>query len=189
MLLYIHGFNSSPLSVKAKLTQGYFAKHYPQIQVQVPQIPSSPIPAKKLLENIVENALLNKEKLAFIGSSLGGYLASYLVNKYGGKAVLINPAVKPYALFEDFLGEQCNPYTNEHYQVLPEHLEQLKQMDIGAIKHPDRFMVMLQTGDETLDYREALAKYHCCEMRIEQGGDHSFVGYASHLPDICKFLL
>ena len=189
MLLYIHGFNSSPLSEKAKLTSAFINKRYPQVNLQVPQIPSTPNGAKKLLEQLVETALNNNEPLAFIGSSLGGYLSTYLVNKYGGRAVLINPAVKPYALFTDFIGEQYNPYTEEQYQVLPEHLEQLKEMDVPAIKRPDRFFVLLQTGDETLDYREGLAKFHCCKMCLEAGGDHSFVGYASHLPEICQFLL
>lgn len=189
MLLYIHGFNSSPLSIKATLTSDFIAKHYSKVNFVAPQIPSTPLAAKKLLESLVETALANGESLAFIGSSLGGYLSTYLVNKYGGKAVLINPAVKPYELFTDFMGQQYNPYTQEQYQVLPEHLTQLKHMDVGAITYPNRYFVMLQTGDETLDYRQALAKYHCCEMHLEAGGDHSFVGYASHLSDICQFLL
>lgn len=188
MLLYIHGFNSSPLSEKAKLTADFVKKHYPQLHFEQPQMPNTPTGAMALLTSLCETAIKNDESLAFIGSSLGGYLSSYLVEKYGGKAVLINPAVKPYELFADLIGEQVNPFTHERYEILPEYQLQLKQIDTQAIRHPDRFFVLLQTGDEVLDYRQALEKYHCCEMVLEHGGNHGFENYAQHLHDICDFL-
>ena len=188
MLLYIHGFNSSPDSDKARITKAYMQQKFSQLRVVAPQLPSAPKPAMALLQAITEQALAEGEKLCFIGSSLGGYFASWLVQQYGGKAVLINPAVKPYELFAEYLGPQFNPYTGEHYQLLPEHQQQLQQYDTPVILNPERFLVLLQTADEVLDYRQALAKYHCCEMLLEAGGNHSFVGYGDKLDAVSRFL-
>lgn len=188
MLLYIHGFNSSPLSEKCRLTADYIKQNFPALKFIAPQLPSEPASAMAFLEQITQQAINEGESLNFIGSSLGGYFACYLAEKYGGKAVLVNPAVRPYELFADFIGEQYNPYTEQTYEVKPQHQVDLQALDTPVIKHPDRFLVLLQTGDEVLDYRQALDKYHCCGMRLEAGGDHSFVGYASHLDEICNFL-
>lgn len=188
MLLYIHGFNSSPDSDKARITKAYMQQKFSQLRVVAPQLPVAPKPAMALLQAITEQALAEGEKLCFIGSSLGGYFASWLVQQYGGKAVLINPAVKPYELFAEYLGPQFNPYTGEHYQLLPEHQQQLQQYDTPVILNPERFLVMLQSADEVLDYRQALAKYHCCEMLLEAGGNHSFVGYGDKLDAVSRFL-
>ncbi|MCF1426528.1 MAG: esterase YqiA [Shewanella sp.] len=188
MLLYIHGFNSSPQSEKGQLTADYVRQHFPSVNFIAPQLPSEPAVAMALLEHLTQEAQSRGEPLAFAGSSLGGYFGSFLAEKYGGLAVLINPAVRPYELFADFIGAQQNPYTGETYQVLAEHLSQLQAVDTQVIRHPDRFFVLLQSGDEVLDYRQAVSKYHCCKMRLEAGGDHSFIGYASHLSGICEFL-
>ncbi|MCL1144067.1 YqiA/YcfP family alpha/beta fold hydrolase [Shewanella gaetbuli] len=188
MLLYIHGFNSSNRSEKAVQTAQYIQRNYPDLSFYQPQLPSDVDEAMALLTQITEKALADNQPLRFIGSSLGGYFSSYLAEKYGGKAVLVNPAVNPYDLFEEFLGPQYNPYTDEHYQVLPKDRNAVAQYDTHVIYHPDRFLVLLQTGDEVLDYRLALQKYHCCELYIEPNGDHSFVGYEQQLDKICRFL-
>ncbi|MCL2918435.1 YqiA/YcfP family alpha/beta fold hydrolase [Shewanella litorisediminis] len=188
MLLYIHGFNSSPQSEKAVLSANFVAAHHAGLRLVQPQLPADIDQAASLLCQITEEAKARGEPLRFIGSSLGGFFATYLAETYGGKAALINPAVSPYDLFETFLGPQHNPYTGEDYQVLPSHREALKRYDVAAIANPDRFFVLLQTGDEVLDYRLALGKYHCCRMLIEPGGDHSFVGFERQLPDIAAFL-
>ena len=188
MLLYIHGFNSSPQSDKAVETAQYIQHRFPNLSFIQPQLPSSPKAAMALLCGIVERAKAEGEALMFIGSSLGGYFASYLAETYGGKAVLINPAVKPFELFDEFLGPQHNPYTDEHYQVLPQHKLDVAEYNTEVIFRPDRFLVFLQTGDEVLDYRQALSKYHCCELHLEPNGDHSFIGYKNQLDKICEFL-
>lgn len=137
MLLYIHGFNSSNRSEKAIQTAKYIEQHYPELDFHQPQLPTNILEAMALLESITQEAKQQQQALRFIGSSLGGYFASFLAEKYGGKAVLVNPAVKPYDLFEEFLGAQYNPYTNEHYQVLPQDREAVAQFDTHVIKHPD----------------------------------------------------
>lgn len=188
MLLYIHGFNSSPQSDKGRQTADYVQRHFPNANLVAPQLPTEPKAAMVMLEQLTVEAKNRGESLTYIGSSLGGYFASYLAERHGGRAVLINPAVRPYELFAEFIGTQHNPYTGETYQVLPEHQQQLEMLDTAVIRHPDRFFVLLQSGDEVLDYRQAVSKYHCCRMIIQAGGDHSFIGYDSQLPDICEFL-
>ncbi|WP_198781098.1 YqiA/YcfP family alpha/beta fold hydrolase [Shewanella putrefaciens] len=188
MLLYIHGFNSSPFSDKAVMTAQYMAQHHPSLAFHQPQLPNTPKAAMSLLLEYVMAAREANEPLTYIGSSLGGYFASYLAEHYGGRAVLVNPAVRPFELFDEFMGPQFNPYTGQHYQVLPKHKLEVAEFNTAVIRNPDRFLVLLQTGDEVLDYREALNKYHHCQLRIEAGGDHSFVGYGQHLQTVSHFL-
>ncbi|MCL1126429.1 YqiA/YcfP family alpha/beta fold hydrolase [Shewanella surugensis] len=188
MLLYIHGFNSSPLSDKGVITADFMAKYYPEVTFCQPQLPSNIQDAMVLLEHIIQQAKMKGEALHYIGSSLGGYLASYLAETYGGQAVLINPAVNPSELFEELTGAQYNPYTHETYQIKPEHKSQLIEYNTAVILHPERFFVLLQTGDEVLDYKLAVQKYYCCQLLVQPGGDHSFIGYENQLRSICDFL-
>ena len=116
-ILYIHGFNSSPKSMKAELTKRYVADHFPEVGFYCPQIISSPNATIAQLEEIISSQ--PNVRWHFIGSSLGGYFATYLAEKYQEKAVLVNPAITPYLLLADYIGWQTNPYTQERYQVLP----------------------------------------------------------------------
>jgi hypothetical protein len=128
-------------------------------------------------------------ELRFIGSSLGGYLATYLLEKYQGKAVLINPAVQPYKLLADYLGQHVNPQTGEEFTLEKIHTRQLAELDTLKIAAPENYWVLLQTADETLDYRLAEQKYSAAKLTIEQGGDHSFQNYPRFLAEIFRFLL
>jgi predicted esterase YcpF (UPF0227 family) len=186
-IIYLHGFLSSPQSQKAQQTLSYVQRHHPEIAFELPQIASYPLPAIEQLE-----ALVNKHKgkhLGFIGSSLGGYLATYLSEKHNARAVLINPAVRPYELLTDYLGEHVNPYTQEAFFLQACHTEQLKNLRSETIGQAENYWVLLQTEDETLDYRLAAEKYAHSKLTIEQGGDHSFQGFERFIPDILRFLL
>ena len=183
-LLYIHGFNSSPQSMKAEQTREYIAKNHPEVKFYCPQIISSPSAAIKQLEDII--ALEPIDSWYIVGSSLGGFFATYFAEKYQIKVVLINPAVKPFDLMADILGEQVNPYTQERYQVLEQHIDELKALEQENISK-NNYLVMVQTGDEVLDYQQAVEKYRHCELIIEQGGDHSFINYENALPNIALF--
>lgn len=187
MILYIHGFNSSPQSFKAQQTVEYFAKHHSDIDVLVPKVPSYPQQAFELVEQLfVEH---QTQICGMMGSSLGGYIASYLTEKYQVKSLLINPAVRPYELLADFLGPQTNPYTNETYELTQGHIGELKRFDTPKIKHHQYYWLLQQQGDEVLDYTQAVAKYQGCRQNIEEGGDHSFQGFERYLPSIAEFLL
>lgn len=185
MILYIHGFNSSPKSVKAIQTVQYLNQHFPQTDILVPQVPSSVVSAVKMLDDIiVKNQLVIK---GVVGSSLGGYLASYFVEKYSVKSVVVNPAVRPYELLADYLGSQTNPYTGEQFELSEQHMIELKCVDTPNIARHDHYWLLQQTGDEVLDFRQAVAKYANCKQTVEQGGDHSFQGYQRFLPEIARF--
>jgi len=184
-ILYIHGFNSSPLSMKAQLTKQYVQTNFQHVDFFCPQIASSPDAAIAQLESIL---LTNTDKSwCLIGSSLGGYFSTYLAQKYQLKAVLINPAITPYLLLEDYIGWQTNPFTKERYQVTNAHMAQLKQLEQQKISE-NLYQVMVQTGDEVLDYRLAVDKFKNSQLIVQQGGDHSFINFRDMLPDIAKFL-
>lgn len=184
-ILYIHGFNSSPLSTKAEQTRVYIAERFPETNYYCPQVISNPKQAIAQLESIVN--IHPNDTWGIMGSSLGGYYAHYIANQYNVKAVLINPAVKPYELLIDYMGEQTNPYTEEVYQVEKSFITEL--IDIETLKIvKNRYMVMVQTGDEVLDYQQAVKKYQACDLIVEKGGDHSFIDYDKNLPRIIQFL-
>ena len=151
-----------------------------------PQIPVVPEEARLFLERLVEETL-EKHHLSFVGSSLGGYYATYLAEKYSGSAVLINPSVKPYETLRKHLGENKFYFQDGCWDFTEAHIEQLEFMRVKAISKAERYFVLLQTGDETLDYREAELKYKLAECLIEQGGDHSFVDLERFIPKIMQF--
>ncbi|MEW9798421.1 YqiA/YcfP family alpha/beta fold hydrolase [Alteromonas sp. CYL-A6] len=189
-LLYLHGFLSSEKSVKALQTKAFFREHYPDVTLHIPRLSNYPGEVRTQLETLLaENPGLLSHGLRLIGSSMGGYLSTWLAETYGGKAVLVNPAVRPYALLEGYLGEHVNPYTNERFTLVEDDIHALQALDTPVITLPARYRVLLQTGDETLDYRQAEEKYQGADLVIEDGGDHSFVNYEAHLPAIARFLL
>jgi predicted esterase YcpF (UPF0227 family) len=189
-ILYIHGFNSSPLSVKAEQTRLYLFNNFPQVNFYCPQLVSNPKGAINQLEQIILSSPTNSSWF-LIGSSLGGYFASYLSEKYNVPCVLVNPAIKPFELLEDYLGEQVNPYTEEVYQVTREHMLELKAIEPKRpsfnIEQKNNYLVMVQTDDEVLNYQQAVEKYEHCRLVVEQGGDHSFIDFEHHLPTIAGF--
>ncbi|MBU3021105.1 YqiA/YcfP family alpha/beta fold hydrolase [Aestuariibacter sp. A3R04] len=188
-VLYLHGFLSSPQSVKAQQTKAWCVGHRPEIQLHIPQLSNFPAQVGPQLEAyLAENPALTEQGIRAIGSSMGGFLSTWLVERFGGKAVLINPAVKPYELLVNYIGEHINPYTQELFSIVPEDMEVLRAMDTPAIKSPKQYKVLLQTGDETLDYRQAEGKYSGGDVTIEEGGNHSFVNFDAHLPRIFQFL-
>lgn len=189
-IIYLHGFLSSPQSEKAQLTVSYFKAHYPEIKLVVPALPNTPDQLRPVMERLItDHQLAVGEGVKVIGSSMGGYLASWLVETCGGKAVLINPAVTPFILLQDYLGDHINPYTQEHFSLRQQDMATIAELDTPNIRVAKDYKVLLQTGDETLDYRQAEKKYAGGDVVIEQGGDHGFQDYAAHLPAIAKFLL
>ena len=190
IILYIHGFNSSPLSIKAEQTRQYLCKHFPLVHFYCPQLASNPKEAINQLEHIIQSYQTNTSWY-LMGSSLGGYFASYLSEKYNYPSVLINPAIKPFELLKDYLGEQVNPYTGEVYQVTRDHMIELKAIEPKSpsfdMQKKNNYLVMVQTDDEVLNYQQAVEKYQHCRLVIEQGGDHSFVDFEQHLPAIADF--
>lgn len=185
-LIYLHGFLSSPQSEKAQQTLAFAKKHYPSLNVHIPQLLGNIDKAVKQIDALASS--LAPHSLRFIGSSMGGYLSTYALEKYGGKAVLVNPAVEPFHLLEDYMGMHINPYTGEKFAIHSGTIAKLKNIYCDTIKQPKAYKVLLQTEDETLDYRLAVAQYKGADIAIEEGGNHSFVDYRKHLPSIFAFL-
>lgn len=189
-VLYIHGFNSSPLSIKAEQTRLFLSENFPEVSFFCPQLATTPQDAIAQLIEIIEQQGENNSWY-IIGSSLGGYFASYLSKKYHCLAALINPAVKPYELLHDYLGEQVNPYTEEVFQVTEDYMVQLKALEqvapTSSCPEKNNYLVMVQTGDEVLNYQQAVEKYQYCRVIVEEGGDHSFIHFDKCLPNLCDF--
>lgn len=189
-ILYLHGFLSSPKSVKAQATKAYFEQHHSDVMLHIPELSNFPSQVEAQLLALIESTpALLENGLKLIGSSMGGYLSTFLLEKFGGKAVLINPAVKPYELLQDFIGAHQNPYSGEKFEIIESDMHVIKALEASALKDEACYKVLLQTEDETLDYRLAAQKYANSELVIEEGGDHSFIGYENHLPAIASFLL
>ncbi len=187
VLIYLHGFNSSPQSQKAQIISAWCQANRPDIRVETPQLACYPAQAsRQLLE--LSKKYQHAEHVGLIGSSLGGYLATWLNAKFNFPAVLVNPAVKPYDLLKDYLGHQQNPYTNERYFLESHHMDELKALDTITITNPNAFWLLQQKGDEILDYRQAVEKYRRCKQTVENGGNHAFVGFERFTADIIQFL-
>ncbi|MCP3697009.1 MAG: esterase YqiA [Aliivibrio sp.] len=187
LLLYIHGFNSSPLSHKAQVMTRYCEAQRPDIKVITPRLPSYPKEAAQYLTQLVEKYQTDYQ-IGLVGSSLGGYLSTWLNHRYGVKAVLVNPAVKPYELLEDYLGAQVNPYTQEEYFLEEKHMKELFSLRVDLIDTPSSLWLLQQEGDEVLDYRQAVDKYSACKQTVEKDGDHSFVDFERYPEQIIQFL-
>lgn len=189
-IVYLHGFLSSPQSEKAQEALDYFSAHHSECRMVIPQLPNSPDKLREAMETLItQEKLAVGEGVAVIGSSMGGYLATWLVETCGGKGVLVNPAVRPYELFQDYLGEHVNPYTQEKFELRQQDMTTIAALDTPSVRRASDYKVLLQTGDETLDYRQAEKKYQGSALTIEEGGDHRFVNFSDHLPSIAKFLL
>ena len=182
-ILYIHGFNSSPASTKARQLTRLMDTLGLSTALRVPALDNHPREALQQLER--EVAALGRPLL--VGSSLGGYYATHLAERHGLKALLINPAVLPHRLFDGYLGAQTNLYTGEVWELTHDHVAALAELETPPPADPARYQVWLQTGDETLDYRRAADFYKGCALRIQAGGDHGFQGFAERLPALLAF--
>ena len=127
------------------------------------------------------------DELTLVGSSLGGFYATYLAERYGAKAVLINPAIRPFESLAAYLGPQRNPYTGVSYELTPEHFAELEAMCVPRITRPERYFLLVQTGDELLDYRAAVAYYAGAWQLVEGGGDHAYRDFGAQVPMILRF--
>jgi len=185
-VLYIHGFLSSPQSFKARATHSWLQSHRPDIDFCCPVLSSYPHEAAQVLDQWVDQLAPPRY---LIGSSLGGFWATWLVERgKAQRAVLINPAVNPQALIDGLIGQPLKNYYNDSTYVLQESDKRfIAQCEFSEIEKTHAYWLMLQTGDETLDYRLAFNKYHACQQLVEEGGSHTFDNYEKWLPSILQF--
>ena len=182
-ILYIPGFNSAPASKKATQLSSLMQRIGCSDQLRVPALHHHPREAIAQLQAAISD--LGRPLL--VGSSLGGYYATYLAEQHGLKALLVNPAVSPHRMFDGYLGTQTNLYSGQTWELTHDHVTALAELEVAAPQDPERYQVWLQTADETLDYRLAEKYYKACALRIQAGGDHSYQGFAQQLPALLNF--
>lgn len=151
------------------------------------QLPISARSAMDLVSPVIESALEEGVTPTLVGSSLGGFYSTWLAEKYGLKAAVINPAVLAPLTLSEYLGEQTMIYGGETFQFTLDHVEQLRALEVPAITRPERYWLLAETGDEVLDYRHAVAKYPGARQTVLPGGDHSFTRYDDYLAEIVAF--
>jgi uncharacterized protein len=182
-VVYLHGFASSSQSEKARLTHAFFQQHYPHIDFCALDLPYEPAAALARIQQHIGA----RRDVALIGSSLGGFLATCVAEQLQCRACLINPAVAPHTVLAQHVGRYFHPVLQQHYDVTPEHMHVLQQLMPAQLRQPQNYLLLLQSGDEVLDYRLALSYYDGAEIKLSEGGDHSYVGYAAQLPTIANF--
>lgn len=189
-LIYLHGLNSSPSSVKARQLVARVAALPEAIRpsLEVPALHHRPSDAMRAVRALIDR--LGPEGLTLIGSSLGGYYATHLAERYaaaGVRAVLINPTTGPASDLRPYLGPQRNLYTGAEYVLDEQHLAEFLALKVERLTHPERYYLMVQTGDEVLDYRLAIAHYARSFQLVLGGGDHAFRDFERHLDSILQF--
>ncbi|MFC0400489.1 YqiA/YcfP family alpha/beta fold hydrolase [Paraburkholderia rhizosphaerae] len=185
MILYLHGFRSSPQSFKARVLAERLDALGRSDEWCCPQLPVSPLETVALAESLV--AAAQPARVAIIGSSLGGFFATHLAEKHGWPAVLLNPAVVPQRDLSAYLGEQPCFHGGGSIVVKAHHLDEMRALAVTSITSPERYYLFAATGDEVLDYREMLAHYPAARTKLIEGSDHSISEFADYADDVLAF--
>ena len=184
-LLYLHGFNSSPESAKAKIFKKFISAQDKKNLI-IPELPISPKDSINLLSEIIEK---ENQKISIIGSSLGGFYSSYLGNIYGIKNVLINPVVPEHLeSMKDIIGEHSNYQSKEKYRFTESNYQELLDLKISELSFPMNHFCLVQLGDEVLDQKLTINYFRKSLVLIENNGTHQFEGFDRHLYMIYDFM-
>lgn len=187
LILYLHGFTSGPQSAKVQTLAARMAESGIADRLYCPQLPASPAEAVALAESLLEKVGSDGTGITLVGSSLGGYYATWLAEKHSLKAVLVNPAVVAAIQLERYLGRQTWLYTGEPFEFTRQHIAELQALEAPGLVDPSRYWLLVEEGDETLDYRQAVARYAGARQTVLPGGDHSFTRWPAYLNDILHF--
>lgn len=188
MIIYLHGFRSSPQSFKAKLLAERMQTLNRKAEYLCPQLPVSPKQAINEIGAYVEGYTLHDpQTVTVIGSSLGGFYATWLAEHYGCKCVLLNPAVHPWTDLQRYVGEQPLYHGKGTITIRPEYMDELLAMRVESITQPERYRLIAATGDEVLDYREMLAHYPKVTTTLIEGGDHGLSNFALYMDEVLAF--
>jgi predicted esterase YcpF (UPF0227 family) len=186
-ILYLHGFRSSPRSFKAQLMGGWIRDHHPEVQWWCPQLPPSPRDAMAMVYETL--ARWPVERMAVVGSSLGGFYATVVAERTGCRAALLNPAINPARDLAGYIGDLTSYHNpDDHFYFQPEYVTQLRVMTPRAITRPERYFAVVAKGDEVLDWREMADRYSNAPIRLIDGSDHAMSDFEAHLPHILRFL-
>jgi predicted esterase YcpF (UPF0227 family) len=187
-LLYLHGFRSSPRSFKARVVQQRMAQAGRAPALICPQLPASPKAAMEHVLTLVErHAQRAPDRLAIIGSSLGGFYATWLAERFGCRAALINPAVDPLANLEKHVGVTTAWHSDEPFEFRREYIDELAELKVARITRPERYFLLAATGDEVLDYRDMVAHYAGAHQHVIEGSDHAVSEFEQYAGEVLAF--
>ncbi|HEX8979697.1 MAG TPA: YqiA/YcfP family alpha/beta fold hydrolase [Parasulfuritortus sp.] len=185
MLIYIHGFNSSSRSGKARELAAWMAERGLAESYACPDLPHRPAEAIALLEGLIA---ASRGPAKLVGSSLGGFYAAYLAEKHGLKAVYVNPCVGCHTKLVAEVGKRHkNWHTGEEYAFTERHAAELAALKVDKLSRPEHHLLLAETGDEVLDYREAVAFFAGARQIVLEGGDHGFSQFTRYIPTILEF--
>jgi predicted esterase YcpF (UPF0227 family) len=185
MLIYIHGFNSSAQSAKARDLAAWMAERGLAEACVCPDLPDRPAEAIAMLEGLIARS---RGPAKLVGSSLGGYYATWLAERHGLKAVHINPCVACHEKLRNEVGRtQKNWHSGAEYTFSEAHLRELQGLRVLRIARPENHLLLVETGDAVLDYREAVAYFQGSRQVVLEGGEHGFSRFAEHIPTILEF--
>jgi predicted esterase YcpF (UPF0227 family) len=184
-IVYLHGFISSPRSKKAVMLGDYLRNVVSGIDYVVPELHHRPARAIDQVARACEGKAAGD--LTLIGSSLGGFYATVMAERLGCRAALLNPAVRPHLHFHKYLGPQRNLYTGEAFELTTDHIDELRALQPGDITRPERYWLFVETGDEVLDYREAVDFYRDALQTVVRGGDHALASFPEHVPELVEW--
>jgi len=189
LLVYLHGFRSSPNSSKAVMTKeavrAISSKDNPY-EWYCPQLLASPKESMEMVIKHIEQS--HAERIVIIGSSLGGFYTNYLAEKYQCKGVALNPAVYAARELEPHVGMMTAYDSDEPFDFKAEYIDQLRALQVGAISDPERYFLIAAKGDELLDWKEMVAFYSGAKQLVLEGSDHGITDYANHLAAVIDFI-
>jgi predicted esterase YcpF (UPF0227 family) len=184
-ILYLHGFRSSPRSFKARVVHQQMKALGREQQLICPQLPASPQQAIDLALLLAERHA--PDRLAIIGSSLGGFYATWLAERLGCRAVLLNPAVDPLRALEQHVGTTTAWHSDQRFEFRREYIDELAALAVARITHPERYFLVAATGDEVLDYRDMVAHYPGARQHLIEGGDHAISDFPRYVDEVLGF--
>jgi len=186
-VLYLHGFRSSPQSTKAIKLAAWFAANRPDVVWWCPQLPASP--AAAIDEVLARISGWPRDRMAVIGSSLGGFYATVVAEQLGCRAVVLNPAVEPARDLASTVGTTTAWHSDEPFVFRAEYVDELRRMaPPPALTDPGRYLAVIAKGDEVLSWREMSVRYAGCKVRLVEGSDHALSDFDEHLPEVLAFL-
>lgn len=185
MILYLHGFRSSPQSMKARVVGERMTALGLADHVMSPQLPASPKLAMELALAAVRD--VPADQLSIIGSSLGGYYATWLAERIGCKAVLLNPAIVPRVNLDQHVGVSTQYHSDEPFEFKREYIAELHALEVPQISKPERYFLIAATGDEVLNYRDMLAHYQGARQHLIQGSDHAISEFPQYVDEVLAF--
>ncbi len=183
MLIYLHGFRSSPQSFKARMIHERLRQLGRDSQFACPQLPASPRAAIEL----VRQELSPQPSDVLVGSSLGGFYATWLAETLGCRAVLLNPAVDPARGLKAWVGPQTMYHSGEPFDFRAEYVDELRDYEVRAITFPQRYFLVAAKGDELLDWRDMVAHYPGAKLKLLEGSDHGLSDFADYVDEVLAF--